>query len=1319
MVNTAEEIMLTLEGRDNASQMFANVDKNAQSMASNISAAMSKVNMGLMNIGQVSDNVMQSLTGKSALDNIFGTTSKAETNAVLLKNMLDDTAKNYDKFYEKVDKTTDSSLTSMQELIPALKAFKSATGATDKEMTNITDEMANFGAAVLAQTGSTDLAQQSMMDLSKGIKGAFAALDQYGITQDALERTGYWNGDEKDVEGFMKAVQKVTGSTEELMETNTGLDALIGKAFSRAGKKIGNEFLPIIKDVKRGFIDLDNELGGNLTASMLVLGGGIDTLNQGFWNISTTANGLRDIGDGFEWLTKKIKGTTDAAEAAGDAINTISNISDMGAGAAGLGGAVGAGAQAGKKAGKAEKAVEGGLGAMSTADMLANLKSKNNYSEEAIKEASKSVKSSKQIQKEIDTAYDAEAKIFELMGKKDAAQANIDSGIFGSGMRKQFQKQIQDVTDEMDNIVGRDLWNGIKSNKSSLSKVEDESNSLWKYYQNIFDGQETAMSNAEKVSSKLGFKDKGGIGVFRELAEETSSSRQEASKVLTGLDELKDVQDEIQWGMDYTQSGFLGKLKMRKDKGVKGNVSDLLGGIKNFFKGGEEIADVVDDASDIGKTLSGVDDIADGMSAAAAAGEAATAAGPAMEAGAAGGTAAAAGATSLSAAFTSMIVPLLALSAVIIVMIPIVALIAAEAMVFLRLLADFMQALNFDNVDLKGATKGIQQVATALAWVGVAMAAMSFTSIMTGLAVITGGFMGILGPLDIAVNALKQAGQKLSQFNSVAIDPSVATKIKTISETLGSVAEAMGSLTWNNIVTGFSNFVANLLGFSSVTDGLEQAKNDIIKASEKLNEFSGITALDEGVAQNIQNVCNSLASVGDAMGALRSIRDGQNWDDIFGSLMNGLFGEGVDIQTALMNVKDDIIQASQALAQFEGISEIPEDISGKIQKVGSTLTTVNDTVNTIKEMVGSGFDNWVEGLFGGYDVAGGLEKIKTDLITASQKLAELSALSEIDEGITEKITQVGAALQKVSEVSTTLTTIGDSGIGEFDSSIITTAVNNVQTAATELARLNEVTFDGATADTMLGAIQTTLENLKTTLAAASGFTEASMSIGTQIITGVQSGLAPLPGAVQTSVSSAINSAGSQALAGGAMLGRATTTGMKSTLQLASVMSAEMDHVKAAVDNGIAAAKSAAEGGAKEVVEAFKSGINVGSPGDIARTMKQEMLYTKQFIQAAYEPLARASYEVAKGIVGGFGNPSLDMDMGMFSNGGQLTAEHIGALKTTISNAPEKQDNRPVTIIVQEGAVRIDARNHTVKDAQRLMITAFEGMNHITNIDVDI
>lgn len=1008
MANTTEEIMLTLGMTDNASRV-------AQSAASNIQSSLSSLNSAMMNFGQVTDNVMQSLTGKSAMDNILGTSSKAETNKVLLNNMTE-TKKGAEDLYKTVDKVTDSSLTSMQELIPSMKAFKSATGASDKEMINITDDMANFGAAVLAQTGSTDLAQQSMMDLSKGIKGAFASLDQYGITEASLKRTGYWNGDEKDVEGFMKAVSAVTGSTKELMETNQGLDALIGKAFSRAGKKMGNEFLPQIKDIKRAFLDMDESTGGGISAAILGVSAAIEVANRGFTNVTAIVRGVEDLHTAF----KAIKNIGKGAEAVEDAVSGASAI----AGVAGEAGAAAAGA--------------------------------------------------------------------------------------------------------------------------------------------------------------------------------------EATAVAT---------------------------------------------------------------------------------------------------------------TTLSGAFTSMIVPLLALSAVIAIMIPIAAALAAEAMFFLKLLGDFMASLHFENINLDGAVKGLSSLTVALLWIGAAMLALTAVNITTSLAAVTSMFLGLTGPLEQATSALKKAAELLQGFNTISIDPSIAGKLQTIANSLVSVSTAMLALTSTNITTGFSDFVAWALGFGSVTDGLEQAKNDIITASSKLNEFSGITPLDDKVAKNIQNVCDSLASVGNAMSALRSIRDGQNWDDIFSGLMTGLFGEGVDIQTALLNVKDDIIQASQALAQFTGISEIPEDVSSKIQKVGDTLKTVSDAVTNIKNLVGSGFDNWVEGLFGGYDIAGGLEKIKNDLMIASQKLAELSGLSEVNEDITTKIQAVSNALAKVNEVSGTLVNLGSSGIAEFDSSIIATAVTNVQTAATELAKLNEITFDGAAADTILGAIQTTLENVKNTLAAATGFSEAATTIGSQIVSGVQSGLSPLGGTVIGIVDSAVIGAGGVALSGGASLGRSVNNGFKSTLDLHSIMATEMDYVVDAVNNGIEAAKSAAQSGAQEVVAAFKSGINVGSPGDIARTMKQELIYTKDFILAAYAPLSDATYSLGRSIVNGFGNPLLSLDM--FTNGGQLTAEHIGALKTTISRSPDKADNRPVTIIVSENAVNVDARNYTTKEAQGLMITAFEGLNSVKNIDVDI
>ncbi|MBQ6513032.1 hypothetical protein [Methanobrevibacter sp.] len=1311
MVNTSEEILLTMNGQDNASQMFANIDKNAQSMASSISAAMSKVNSGLMNLSQVGDNVVQSLTGKSALDNILGSASKNETNMVLLENMLEDVEANYDSFYKTVDTTTDKSLTSMQELIPALNALNAATGATDKELENITPNVANFGAAVLAQTGSVDRAQQAMMDLSKGYKGAYASLDQYGITEDALAREGYNEGD--GLEKYMDAVTKVVGSTDKLMETNQGLDALIGKSFSRAGKKIGNEFLPIIKDVKRGFIDLDSSLGGAIAGSILLGEAGIEAGNRIMWNVSTAAQGVRDLKEGFGLLRDAIKGAGKAAEETGDVINTLSNASDIASGAAGAGGAVGAGAQAVKGASKGEKALEGGMDALLMADMVKGNKSSNNELAKWLREVEKSDDLYERMAEfNLEKRAERASKSMGVNPKKYLDNVKKDTKGLEEALSKSSEFMYDDALLKEWEASGQTFTGAIKDKTTGFK------NKLTGAFSTLrnFDYKGTLLSPFTKMKSGLtgvissikGFSFGGalqsslekGFGGIGNIASSIKGKFSSLSSTLSGIN----ISDSFK--------NFDSKLY----QSIKGfSFKDSLGGLKESIKGLRGTAEVIDEVEDVAVTLKGADAIGDGMMAAAAAGDAAAAAGPAMEAGAAGAEAAAVGATGLSAAFTSMIVPALALAAVIIIMIPILAVIAAEAMIVLRLLAELMEALSFDSINLDGAVKGIQSITTALLWVGAAMLALTAVNIATQIAMVTSFFLGLTGPLEAACDALLKAAGLLRQFSGVGIDASVATNIQNITSSLSSIATAMTALTWSNIVTGFSDWIAGALGFGSVTEGLTQAKDDIIKASSIINEFSGITPLDDSVANNIQNVCDSLASVGNAMSALRSIRDGQNWDDLFGELMSGLFGEGVDIQQALINVKDDIIEASQALAQFTNITEIPEGISENIKKVSDTLTSVNEAFETLRGMRdNSNWDEWMQGLFGGTDIASALEQIKNDLITASQKLAALSGLSEISEDTTNKIKLVGDGLAKVSEVCNTLSNLPP--MEGFDSSTITTAVTNVQTAATELAKLNQITFDGAAADTILGAIQTTLENVKTTLASASGFSEPATNIGSQIVSGVKSGLSPLTSTIQGAVSSATGAAASTGWTGGSRIGTSTTNGFKSSLKLASVMTTEMAHVKTAVDNGISAAKTAAESGAQEVVAAFKSGINVGSPGDIARAMKQELIYTKDFILAAYSPLKEAAYSLGQNIVKGFGSPSLDFDM--FMNGGTLTADYIGALQTTISRAPDKQDNRPVTIIVSEGAVKLDARNYTTKEAQGLMITAFEGMDNITKIDVN-
>ena len=1179
---TMEDIMLSINAQDNASKVFQSVGSAAQ-------ASLNSMNNGMMNISNSMDNMLSSVTGKSAAESIFGTASKAETNDVLL-DMMSNTSEAATKLKEHVDQTTNESLVSMQNLIPAMNAFKTATGATDDQIYGATETMASFGAKVLAQTGSVELSEQAMMDLSKGIKGACASLDQYGITLDALKKAG-WSGEEDDIEGYMKAVQQLTGDTKALMETNEGLDARLGKAFSSAGKKIGNEFLPQIKDVKQGFLDLNDATGGNLAAGILATVQGVDMLSQGASTLTQLANGARDLksawdaaGQGVGLIAEKFRNLTTAAE---ETVDTVSETAEL-------------------------------LKGISPEDI----------------------------------------KLAEMHG------GGISGGTdFVSGME---DDAIQDMLDYQ--IASAD------GNLSKMAVLEEK-----------YDDMDLS-ANALKSESEI-------------------------------VDEA------------------LGNVK--KPDGIKKVV--------------DSTEDIVEDAA--------------GMSALA---PEATAAGAGMEA-------TSGGLSAISAGATAMLVPLLSIAVVVAVMIPVVTLLAVEALACLKLIQMAIDALAFDDIDLTKATEGIQQLATALGWVGVAMGAVTFTNVMTGLAVITSGFLGMTGPLSIAVDTLKQVDGKLQELSSVSISSDTPEKLKSISNSLKSVSDAMMALTALNITTGFSNFIAWALNFGSVTDGLEQAKNDILQASQKLQEFNSLTPLDETTANNIQNVCKSLASVGEAFEALTSMRDSVNWDNALGNL----FG-GVDIQQALSNVREDITKASAALASFTNITPIPEGVGEKVKKVSETLKSVSEAFETLRALRdNTNWDNMMGGIFKGTDIQGALQQIVTDINTAASALSSLNIGDGVNDDLIAKIKKVIDTLTEVTNVANNLT--GLPPMDGFDPSNITTVVGNVQTAADALKGLNigetndetinnikkvasavtEVSnvmtnltqlppMDGFNPETiktavgnvrtiatelsnlsgtalgedvngLLGSINTALQSLKDTLANAGGFNEVSVNIGSQIVSGVTSGLSPLGNAVSSAISDATSSAEGAASSGGGSIATALNNAFTSTLNLHTPMETEMEYVKTAVDNGISAAKSAAESGAKDIVAAFQSGLHVGSPGDIARTMQQEMTYTYDFIKRGGSQLTSTMYNVAKNMVSSFGNPSLNVSSMMDTVRNLLSP--LGAINT-LSNIgsninPAQSLNQAKTIIMnfQSGCVQVDARNKTAKEAQGIMTLALESMDNITDIQV--
>lgn len=1294
---TAEEIMLTFFGKDEVSNVAKNIDKNVQSMGSRALSAGNDINSGLLQVSSGLDSMVSKVNGgKTAMDNIFGTSSKAETNSVLLK-MMSSTSEAASKLNQHVDDVTNSSLVSMQSLIPAMNAFKTATGATDQQIYDATEAMAGFGAKVLAQTGSTELAETAMMDLSKGIKGACASLDQYGITVDALKSTGLWDGDENDIEGYMAAVQQLTGDTKELMETNEGLDKQLEKQFSSAGKKLGNEFLPGIKDAKRALIDLNKATGGGLFASMLGATAVVDTASTWGQTITNIANGVENLQEGvgklksvWKSVTSAVKGTEAAVEGVADATNTVSNVSDIAAG-------------------------------------------------------------------------------------------------------------------------GAQVAGGVTESKASIGAT----------------GAEV------------------GLSAFDALKKDNDKYREEAGTLLKDLEKNGELGNKVQ----NTSNKVYSKDLFKSPEGIKGQFSDgwdssIINRIKNYSKSQEEISDALDTAIDgvdivadksksmkkSGQAMEGLGEVA-GMIPAGVGAEAA--------AGATEATVASAGLSGLGASISSMLAPLLTIAAVVAIMIPVVVALAAEALIFIRALAEVFKALNFDKLDLSGDIDGLKQIGVAIWELCKAMAVVVATSWLTMVYQGISAIMLFNDPIKVAVDELKKTATLVKGFADITIPENVPSNLQALSTSLGAVAKAMWSLESVG-VSVLAGSVLTLNGYlGTLSQNLAIAKNELTESAKQINSMSELDTIDEGVASKLEAVTSSLANVGKAMGALSDV----NWDINMGNIVNlgGAFGT---ITSHLEDAKDEIIKAAPVINQFSSLPDIDQSAGEKLKKVSDGIKNVADSLKSLNSLSSSmGGDNGALGtILKKLQLGASIRAAKSALTDAAKQLQGLNDLPDIPDGIKTKLSKIGSTtatvintlkpltsiqnmnvnsagiaskvaqaryaisnsaihlaslsgistipddvptkLSKVGSTAATLintlkplTSIANSevnagainakvaqaryaisnaathiaslaGISTIPENIgetlnrVSTSARQVATAATNLNTIPVVTatsanimlaviaiktaimqlnsLAGTTLNGGIGALLTSVTNalnqLKTTLyAMSSGFYSAGANIGLSIVNGVNTGLSPLSGITIARVASATNSAVGTGRSGGAKIGRAVTQGFKQNLKMAQAMKQEMSYVTQAVNNGISAAKTAARNGAQDVVAEFKRGIETGSPGAMAWATYDEMNYINDFIVSEGKNVVASAKRLGQNIVTGFGNPSLNVGLGSVPTNYNL--EQLHGMRTLTSTAQWGKSIQNVELHIHEGAVQLDARNLTTHESKQIMINALEGLDAVTNINI--
>lgn len=1342
---TMEEIMLTFNAKDNVSNVAKNIDGSVKSMANSLKSAIGNASAGFMNLSSTTDGFLQSLTGgKTASDLIFGTSSKAETNKVLLANMTE-TAAGAEDLYKTVDEVTNKSLTSMQELIPAMNAFKAATGANDNELKNVTDDMANFGAAVLAQTGSTELAQTAMMDLSKGIKGAFASLDQYGVSEDALMRTGLWSGREDDVEGYMAAVTEVIGSTEELMQTNEGLDAQIGKAFSRAGKKIGNEFLPIIKDVKRGFLDLDNALGGNLSAGILATAQGVEFVNQGLFQVTTMVEGVNNLKTAWTDVSSVLSDVKGKLNSIGSAGETALDITP--------------------EINPSTQYELGDTDVLDFDEFVKNKKNKNydeflkylDEDEKELKKVQKALDSKKIDKKEFKTLTDTITKdkkslidLFEEAGEIPDIDIRKTKKNSWDDYLKNVIKSNQDMEDVLKTMSKGDL--NISSADSIVKNIKKEKEDFATKLLEINDLPDIDLdkNKTKSMSKAVDVLDDVDVDVpDMKNAKKMTKVADGVEDVVEGASNIGKLAPEAAAASAKTATfssafaGFGASLGAMIAPILMVSIAvaiiiPIIGALAAeallVARGVAEVIKALDfDSLDLSKSIEGIKQVGSAM----------------WELARAMGAMTLAGAAAYVYNFISAIMGFKN---------PV-----QEAVTHVKEAITIVNQLASVSEVNSGIPDKLKALSTSLQSVGEAMGSISdvtWSVLMGGLMTLGGRLGSYTDNLRVAKTELTNAVNILNEFGGLGtVNEGVVNKLKAVTDALSSAGTAMGKIGDINWAVGMTN----LNPFSDVAAALEQTKDDIIQASEVLNTFTGIKDIPENVGNNLQKVSSALESASKALQSLSKI-------DSEVSLKGG--NPFKDVIVSLRSAKDDIFDAAEILATLNDIHVIPEGTGDKIQRVGWTATNVVNAIKTLNKIQGVELDaeslittfqnarstlfkvsaqlaalmdisampdgigdkiqrvawtaatvknaivqlNSVQGVeLNASELITMFQNARSTLFKISAQLAALIDISAIPEGLGDKIQRVAWTASSVSSAITSL-----NKVPVVNTNVnIQGAVTAIKNAVTQLNQLNGTNLSG-NISTLLTAVTNTLNQLKATIAAMSGsFTASGVLIGSSIVAGVQTGLAPLPSVVISSVSSATASAASTGWTGGSRIGTSVTNGFKSALKLAAAMKTEMGYVTQAVNSGISAAKSAAQRGAAEVVEAFKSGIETGSPGAMAWAMFDEMGYIRDFIVSEGKHVVTSAKKLGQNIVDSFGNPTLSLDslskIGIAK--GTFTAEHLGSVETMMSRAPPSADNRPVSIYIYEGAVQLDARNLTTRESKQVMINALEGLDAINNINI--
>ena len=556
-----------------------------------------------------------------------------------------------------------------------------------------------------------------------------------------------------------------------------------------------------------------------------------------------------------------------------------------------------------------------------------------------------------------------------------------------------------------------------------------------------------------------------------------------------------------------------------------------------------------------------------------------------------------------------------------------------------------------------------------------------------------------------------------------------------------------------------------LFGGVNIQTALNNVKQDIVKAAESLKNFGNLPEIPQDVGSKLKNIGDSLKGVSDSINSIRSMRDGFNWDNG----MNLLFG-GSNIQSALTSVKSDIEGAAKILNGFTSIPDVQAGIATKVTRVADATKVVGNAINammganiptvTVLALLPSKISaakdvlsktaselntliniqeiqpgsatkvtrvadatrvvgNAINAMMGANIPDASIIASLPSKISAAKNVVQrtatalngLQSIQAIPEGLYTKVSRVGTSAKNVGVAVSAIGTIPQ--VNQGISERIRQAVNAVKKTATELNKLSGANVNNVGG--LLAGVRNALNQLRSTLSSMSGsFQASSQGIGAGIKSGIVSGMSGLSGEVNAQASAAMATFSATMVAGGTTAGTGARIAFQGSFKLADIARAEMNYAVQAVNSGAGALAAAAKSAAQQAVAAAQSGINAGSPGDIARLFGREVgEYSVQKIMQGSKALINASRTVSQNVVKAWGSPSLGMNMGMSNNSSILSNMGLLAKAMPVMNGASKIIN----FNIAAGAFKLDARNLTQTECQKIVTLGLEGITQVNDVNI--